>query len=174
MKASSSLPLSYVVKMTQSSVEARVAGDELLGALHAYLRPSVGIAMHWTLCAWPILIQSAFSAASDAQWGYSGSRWQHEACVLQTLSAPCPWTFPVAWVCFLFLVCYIWKFRLHFIWRQEEGDCSFEVQEQKKGAPRMAPPKHTHSHNKEMLECTMAPFYHWHWKEKVDKTMNAI
>lgn len=74
MKAPSSLPLSYVVKMTQSSVEARVAGDELLGALHAYLRPSVGIAMHWTLCAWPILIQSAFSAASDAQWGYSGSR----------------------------------------------------------------------------------------------------
>lgn len=63
--------LSYVVKMTQSSVEACVAGNELLGALHAYFRPSVGIAMHWTFCAWPTLIQSAFSAASDEQWDYS-------------------------------------------------------------------------------------------------------
>lgn len=106
--------------MAQRSAEAYVTSDELLGAVHTCFRPSVGIAMHWTFCSGPIVIQSAFSAAAAEQWGYSGSRRQYQACVLQTLNVPRPWTFPVAWVCLLFLVCCIWKSLLRFIWRQEE------------------------------------------------------
>lgn len=157
--------------MAQCSAEAHVAGDDLLGAVHTCFRPSVGIAMHCTFYAGPIVIQPSFSAAAVEQWGYSGSRWQHQACVLQTLNAPHPWTFPVTWVCLLFLVCCIWKSLLRFIWGQEEEITHLKFKNKRMVLWEWHPP---HSHIKRMLECTMTPFYHWHWNDKVDKTMNAI